>query len=780
MPRITSYRKKYRTWGFKKILKFFILICFVGVIFAIALLAYFAKDLPNPEELTGRTSVESTKIYDRTGKILLYDIHGEEKRTIIPFEEMSRYLKEATIVAEDSNFYHHFGLDFKGIARAFLSDLRGKKVSQGGSTITQQFIKNAILTPERTLSRKIREAILSIEMEIKYSKDEILGFYLNQVPYGSNAYGVEAAAQTFFNKKAKDLTLAESAILASLTKATAYYSPNGSHLEDLKTRQEYILDRMQQFKYITEQELNQAKKEEIRFAPASLGIKAPHFVMYVREYLEDKYGKDYIEKSGMKVYTTLDWDFQQIAEQTILEQVTKNIKNFNANNAALVAIDPKTGQILAMVGSRNYFGEPSPKGCIPGKNCLFEPNVNVTIRPRQPGSSFKPFVYATALKKGFTPDAVVFDLKTEFNSNCSTDGNQEKDQYGLGCYHPKNYDGKFRGPVIFRNALAQSLNVPSVKILYLAGVNETINTAQDMGINTLKDRSRYGLSLVLGGGEVKLIEETSAYGVFATEGIKNSPVAILKIETNKGELLEEYRNKPIKILEPQIARLISDILSDENARAPIFGSHSKLYIEERPTAVKTGTTQEYRDGWTVGFTPSLVVGVWAGNNNNTPMKNGDGSAVAAPIWNEFFKRAYAKKQETRNKERETNNYFNLPEQIEEFIKPEIIPTNKDVLNGKFANELNIKIDRISGKLATNLTPPETIEEKIYYQVHCILYYLNKDRPQEEGDGKDDPQFNNWESPVLKWVETLPNKETYNQQPPTEYDDFHLPKNNSSF
>lgn len=774
MPKITSYRKKYKTWGFKKVLKFFVLICFIGVIFLIVLLAYFAKDLPNPEELIGRISVESTKIYDRTGKILLYDIHGQEKRTIISFEEISQDLREATIVAEDSNFYHHFGLDFKGIIRAFLSDLKGQKISQGGSTITQQFIKNAILTPERTLSRKIREAILSIEMEIKYSKDEILGFYLNQVPYSSNAYGVEAAAQTFFNKRAKDLTIAESAILASLTKATTYYSPYGSHLEDLKTRQEYILDRMQQFGYITEEELSQAKKEEIRFAPASFGIKAPHFVMYIREYLEDKYGKDYIEKSGLKVYTTLDWDFQQIAEQAVLEQVNKNIKNYNANNAALVAIDPRTGQILAMVGSKDYFGEPSPKGCIPGKNCLFEPNVNVAIRSRQPGSSFKPFAYATAFKNGFTPDTVVFDLKTEFNPNCSADGSQGKDQYGLNCYHPKNYNGKFSGPVILRNALAQSLNIPSVKTLYLAGINETINTAQDMGINTLNDRSRYGLSLVLGGGEVKLIEETSAYGVFANDGVKNYPAAILKIETNKGETLEEYKNKPVKVLEPQIARLISDILSDENARTPIFGSNSKLYIKERPTAVKTGTTQEYKDGWTVGFTPSLVVGVWAGNNNNTPMRNGDGSAVAAPIWNEFFKKAYIKKQELRSKKQETNNYFDLPEQVEKFIKPEIISANKDILNGKFTNELIVNIDMVSGKLATNLTPPETIEERIYYRIHSILYYLNKDHPQEEGDGKNDPLFNNWESSILKWIETLTDKETYNQQPPTEYDDFHLP------
>jgi 1A family penicillin-binding protein len=786
MPRIKSYykgkraglgtrlklflfRKKYKKKRTRRFLKMVLLssvwllvLCFIGLI---GVFAYFAKDLPNPEEITERRVVESTKIYNRTGKILLYDVHGEEKRTIIPFKEIPQQVKNATLVIEDDNFYHHFGLDFKGIARAFLANLRGQKIAQGGSTITQQFIKNAILTPERTFTRKIKEAILAIEMEIKYSKDEIFDFYLNQVPYGSNAYGIEAAAQTFFNKSTKDLSIAESALLAALPQAPSYYSPYGSHFDELKARQEYILERMYKFGYITKEELNQAKEEDLEFAPVISTIKAPHFVMYVREYLEEKYGKEYMEKAGLKVYTTLDWDFQQFAEEIIAEEVEKNIKNYNAHNAALAAIDPKTGQILAMVGSKDYFAESLPKECKPGKNCLFEPNVNVTIRPRQPGSSFKPFAYATAFQKGFTPDAMIFDLETEFAVE------------GAESYKPQNYDGKFRGPVSFRQALAQSLNVPSVKILYLAGVNKTINTAQDAGIETLKDRSRYGLSLVLGGGEMKLLEETAAFSVFATEGIKHPLTSILKIEDGKGKILEEYKKKSTKILEPQITRLISDILSDEESRAPMFGSRSKLYLEERPVAAKTGTTQEYRDGWTIGYTPSLVVGVWAGNNDNTSMREGAGIYVAAPIWNEFMKRAYEFKIEEAKKERKekTENEFILPEEIEEFVEPEPIETNKDVLNGKFANEIRVKIDKISGKLATNLTPPDLIEERIYAQVHCILYYLDKNDPQGKDDGKNDSQFTNWEQPVIEWLNS-PGREIYNQEPPQEYDDVHILEN----
>jgi len=781
MPRLESYHKIHKISLFAKSgLKFlFWVFIFIFVIGVIAFV-YVLRDLPNPQSLAERNLAESTKIYDRTGKITLYDVHGEEKRTVIPFEEIPQFIKDATITVEDNNFYHHFGLDIRGIARSVFNNIigktiLGKKTSVGGSTITQQFIKNAILTSEKTYVRKIKEAILAIEIEMKYSKNEILGFYLNQVPYGSNTYGVEAAAQTFFNKNAKDLTLGESALLSALTQAPSYYSPYGSHFETTKARQEYVLQRMNELGYITKEQMENAKNEKLIFASPQSGMKAPHFVMYIKEYLEDKYGKNYIEEAGLKVYTTLDWDLQQIAEQAVKNGAETNGKKYNAQNAALAATDPKTGQILAMVGSKNYRAESFPEGCTPGKNCLFEPYVNVTTSPRQPGSSFKPFAYAMAFQKGFTPDTMLFDLKTEFNPNCSSDATQKKDQYGLECYHPKNYDNKFRGPISMKSSLAQSLNIPSVKTLYLAGVNETINLAQDMGIETLKDRSRFGLSLVLGGGEVRLLEETAAFGVFAADGIKNPIKAILKIENNKGEIIEQYKNEPQKILDPQIARLISDILSSEDARAPIFGYKSYLYINGIPVAAKTGTTQEYRDGWTVGYTPSLAVGVWTGNNDNTSINREPGAVIAAPIWNEFIKKSYAKKLELKTSTK-PENYFDLPGQPEEFTRPNPVIANKDVLSGNYITALRARIDKVSGKLATNLTPPDTIEEKTYPQIHCILEYVNRDDPQGDSNGKEDPQFKNWEQSVLGWVSALENGYLYNQNPPQEYDDIHVPGN----
>ncbi|MFH0906993.1 MAG: transglycosylase domain-containing protein [bacterium] len=542
------------------------LFCFViGFLGIIGLSAYFAKDLPNPSDMSQREIAQSTKIYDRTGQVILYDIHGEEKRTIVPFDEIPQYVKDATLVAEDDNFYHHIGLDIKAILRAALSNLKGQQINQGGSTITQQFIKNAYLggpQSERTYVRKIKEAILSLELERKYSKDEILQFYLNQVPYGSNAYGIEAASQTFFNKRAKELSLAESVFLASLPQAPSYYSPYGSHPEELGYRQEYIYERMIKFGYITKEQADQAKQEELEYAVQD-DLKAHHFVTMVQEYLEEKYNRTYadINMAGLKVYTTLDWDLQNVAEKAITDGADKN-EQYRASNAALVAIDPKTGQLLALVGSKDYK----------------EDQFNVATSPyRQPGSSFKPFAYAAAFNKGYSPETILFDLSTSFGNFGPGQGTE---------YRPNNYDLQFRGPISMRTALAQSINIPSVKTLYLAGVNETINLAQDMGITTLKDRQRYSLSLVLGGGEVKLLDETAAYGVFANEGIKNPISLILKIKDSQGNVLEEYKDKAIRVLKQQTARQINDILSDEAARAPMFGNHSKLYLPERPAAAK--------------------------------------------------------------------------------------------------------------------------------------------------------------------------------------------------
>ncbi|MBU1176837.1 MAG: PBP1A family penicillin-binding protein [Patescibacteria group bacterium] len=720
-----------------KIIISFIIFCFILTsLIGIGVFAYFVKDLPDPTKIDQRQITQSTKIYDRTGKVILYDIHGEEKRTVIPFEQIPQSIKDATIVIEDDNFYHHIGIDWKGILRAVLANFRGKKIAQGGSTITQQFIKNAYLggpQSERTYTRKIKEAILALIMERKYSKDEILNSYLNQVPYGSNAYGIEAASQTFFNKSASELTLAEIALLAALPQAPSYYSPYGSHLDELENRKNFILEKMITFGYITEDQANEAKEEKLKYA-SQMDLKAHHFVTMVQEYLEEKYGNLYtdINMAGLKVQTTLDWDLQQLAEEIITEKAIRNEEVYKASNAALVAIDPKTGQVITLVGSKNYD----------------EDQFNIATSPhRQPGSSFKPFAYAAAFKKGFTPETIVFDLQTNFGV------------FGASEYIPRNYDNKFRGPISLRSALAQSINIPAVKILYLAGVDETIKLAQNMGITTLKDRQRYGLSLALGGGEVKLIDETAAYGVFATEGVKYPTNIILKIEDANGDILEKYRENPTRVLDEQTSRQINDILSDDSARAPMFGNHSNLYLPGIPAAVKTGTTQDYADGWTIGYTPNLVTGVWAGNNDyNEKMKIGAaGASVAAPIWNEFMIKAYKLKTNENNRE---DNEFILPKIAENFTSPEsTTTTTKPMLNGQFAYNNNIKIDKISRKLATNLTPPDLIEEKAYQEIHSILYYINDQ----------DSQFEEWEKSVLEWA---PNQ----QKPPTEYDDVHTLEN----
>jgi len=750
----------------KSLFRLAVILFFAGLVLGFLAFAYFAKDLPSPANISQRQITESTKIYDRTGKILLYDIHGEEKRTIIPFDEIPQQMRQATLAIEDSNFYNHFGLDFKGILRSILYNIIGKKilgqqVSIGGSTLTQQFIKNAILTSEKTYTRKIKEAIFAVEMEIKYSKDEIFGFYLNQVPYGSNAYGVEAAAQTFFNKNAKDLTLGEAALLASLTQAPSYYSPYGSHVDVLKARQEYVLDRMQKLGYISEEESEAAKQEKLKFAPAKSGIKAPHFVMYIKEYLEAKYGREAMETGGLKVTTTLDWDLQKTAEEIIHNGAVSNWKNYKARNAALVALDPKTGQILAMVGSYDYFDLDN------------DGNVNVALRDRQPGSSFKPFAYATAFQKGYTPDTVLFDLKTEFNPNCPSSAAQEKDEYGLDCYHPGDYDDKLRGPVTARQALAQSLNIPSVQMLYLAGIPETIKTAKALGITTLNDPERYGLSLVLGGGEVKLLDEVAAYGVFANDGVKNQTAPILKVEDKDGQTLEEYKNESDKVLEPQIARLISNILSDNNSRAPVFGQNSALYFADRPVAAKTGTTQGYRDAWTLGYTPSLAVGVWVGNNNNSPMaRAGAGIAAAGPLWHDFIAQAYKIKSTDCGEE----PAFCLSKGVEQFLQPDPISTNKPMLYGSYITNRTVKIDKTSGQLATSQTPPELIQEKVFQEVHCPLYYLQKDDPlgDSPSNPSDDPQFKNWEAAVLAWLGQQ--NQSYNQKAPSQNDQLHTKQN----
>lgn len=738
---------------YRKILKAGISVSLAAFFVLGGVIIVWAISLPMPDlkSFENRKIVESTKIYDRTGKVLLYDIHQNISRTIISFGEIPRYVKNATVAMEDSEFYQHKGVNWEAIIRAFLVNITSGSIQQGGSTITQQLAKNAFLTSERSLSRKIKELILAIKMEKTFSKEEILNFYLNEVPYGGSNYGVEAASQSFFGKKARDLTLAESAYLAALLRAPTYYSPYGNHRNELINRKNLVIERMFKLGFISEEEKKQAKEESPYFAnKTEQNIKAPHFVMYIKGYLEEKYGKDIVEEGGLNAITTLDWDLQKKAEELAAQYGEENEKKFNAKNLGLTAIDPKTGQILVMVGSRDYF------------NTEKEGNFNVVLAKRQPGSSFKPFVYATAFKKGYTPETVLFDLETEFNSSCNPDGTPKEGVDEKECYRPQNYDEKYRGPITLREALAQSINIPSVKTLYLAGISDSIKTARDLDITTLSDPSRYGLTLVLGGGETMLIEMTGAYSVFANDGFKNSITSILKVENNKGEILEQFISQPTQALDTNISRTITDILSDNNARTPAFGSQSYLYFPGREVAVKTGTTNDYRDAWVIGYTPNFALGVWAGNNDNSPMEKKVAGFIAAPFWNAFFKEVFK----------------SLPE--EKFTKPISSENNlKPVLKGEWKGNISYLIDSISKKRATEFTPKELIEEKILTQVHSIFYWIDKNNPlgPPPQNPSLDPQFELWEKPVRDWVKKQNIKEESLEDIPQDFDDVHLPEYN---
>ncbi len=602
------------------------------------LFIYYAKDLPRPERFIEREMVQSTKIYDRTGEVLLYELYGEERRKAVPLETMPEHLKQAVIAAEDSNFYKHFGIDLKGMARSALMNLKIMRPVYGGSTISQQLIRSTFFTLEKTAERKVREIILSLEMERRYSKDQILEWYLNQVPLGQNAYGVETASQTYFNKPVSEISLPEAAVLAALIRSPYGLSPyNENTKEELMIRKNHVLERMFQEGFLTKEEKEEAKDEEIEFTEIKIQLKAPYFTLWVVEQLKEKYGESFLREKGLKVYTSLDWELQKIAERVTREGVERN-KIYNAHNAGFVSISPKTGEVLAMtVGKGDYYAEPFPEGCVSGVDCLFDPKFNVVIGTktgvgRQPGSAFKPFVYAAAFEKGYSDQHTVVDEQTNFGV------------WGGKPYIPRNYDGLFRGPVTLRSALAQSLNIPSVKALvYLAGIEYSVDFAKRLGITTLKHSSSfYGPSLVLGGGEVKLLDMASAYGVFATEGLRVSPFAILKIEDSYGNIIEENKKTPRRVLEIEVARLMNDVLSDNEARSPIFGPRSNMFFENYQVAAKTGTTDNSRDGWIIGYTPSIVTGVWVGNNNNVPMTSLAAESLAGPIFHSFMREALLK------------------------------------------------------------------------------------------------------------------------------------------
>lgn len=570
---------------------------------------FFTKDLPSPKQLDSRQIPQTTKILDRNGE-LLYNVYTDQNRTLVPLEQIGDNLKKATIAIEDKDFYKHKGFDVYGITRAFRKTVFQGQV-QGGSTITQQLVKTAFLSPERTIDRKIKELYLAFRVEMAFPKDRILEMYLNQVPFGGTAFGVEAASEQYFGKNVKDLTLAQSALLAGLPAAPSYYSPFGQDPKRAKERQILVLNRMVEENYISKEEAQKAADEKLEFRSAETNIKAPHFVMYVREYLAQKYGETAAAQGGLKVTTTLDLETQEEAQKIVRENID-SLKRYNVGNGAALVTEPKTGKILAMVGSKDFFDQTT------------DGNVNVTIANRQPGSSIKPINYATALEhKLITPATIILDVATTFSG-------------GPKPYRPVNYDGRFHGPVSVRNALGNSYNIPAVKVLAINTVGAMIAQARKMGITTFEDESRYGLSLTLGGGEVKMTEMATAFGVFANSGERIDLTPILKVEDSKGRVLEEFKQKSgEKVLSAEASYLISSILSDNGARSAAFGGASQLVVKGKTVAVKTGTTDDKRDNWTLGYTPNYLVAVWVGNNDNKPMNPSITSGVtgAAPIWN---------------------------------------------------------------------------------------------------------------------------------------------------
>jgi penicillin-binding protein 1C len=676
------------------ILSIFVL-CIAGVLIWVSSIG-----LPDFNDFENRIVQKSTQLYDRTGTVLLYDIHKDFKRTVIPFDQMGENIKKATLALEDDRFYSHSGIRPLSILRAVYANIMAAgKTTQGGSTITQQIIKNTLLSSEKTVTRKIKEWILAIKIEQKLSKDEILTIYLNESPYGGTIYGVEQASQSYFGKSAKDLTIAEAAYIASIPQRPTYFSPFGKNTDKLLARKDFALLRMKNLGYITEEEYLAAKSQEIKIIPGeSRNIKAPHFVFYVQDYLIDTFGEDRVNQGGLKVITTLDYELQKKAEELVKEGALANKAAYNAENMGMVGIDPNTSQILFMVGSRDYFDKD------------IDGAYNIATAKRQPGSSFKPVVYALAFEKGFLPETILFDVSTEFNPSCSP--NHVPLTPGAICYAPKNYTGLFYGAVPIKKALGSSLNIPAVQTLYMVGLSNAIKFAKDLGISTFEgDGSRYGLSLVLGGAEVKLLELTNAYGVFANEGIYRKETGILSVIESSGQVLEEYKPSPgRRVMDANTANKISNVLADDSNRTLVFAPRSSLYVGGRNVAAKTGTTNNNKDAWILGYTKTLAIGAWAGNNDGRPMTD-TGSTIAGPVWNKMFTYVL--------------NTF-----------PETYPD-------------------------TPFTPPSP--EKDYDTInpiirgslpgyHSSLFYIDKNNPRGPSpkNPASDPQFANWESAVVSY------------------------------
>lgn len=725
--------KRSHTWWFKTLGKTVLIVGGTGLIAGTIMVAVISRDLPDPNSVNALSAAQSTKIYDRTGTHLLYEVYQDQKRTTVPLSEISPYLPKAFIAIEDKYFFEHNGIRVTSILRAGFNNIIGRKVGSGGaSTLTQQFIKNAIVGDERSLFRKLKEAILAIRLERKYSKDEILAMYLNQIPLGSTNYGVESAAQSYFHKSAKNLTLAESAAMAAMNQAPSRYLNNN---EALRGRRDTVIRLMHDQGYITEEEMKQAQSETLRMYRNSGIFAAPHFVLHVKQQLADQFGEKVVDTGGLKVITSLDYDKQVLAEQIVKQQGEKFAKQANANNASLVAIDPKTAQVLALVGSRDFSDE-----TIDGQY-----NVAMLGR-RQPGSSFKPFVYLAAFEKGFTPETVLYDVKTDFDTR---DGET---------YSPKNYDNKEHGLLTMRSALQNSLNIPAVKTMYLVGEKNTFDFAKRFGYSTFSGKE--GLSLVLGGGEVSLLEHTNAYATLADNGVYHLPVTILKVSNADGSTLLEWQpNEGSEAVKPEMAALISNVLSDDPARALVFGLNSNVTLPDRPVAAKTGTTNDSKDAWTMGYVPSLATGVWVGNTIPKSMKGG-GNMLAGVIWNQFMRAALK----------------DVP--AEQFPEPLVSDATKPVLAGSVGG-ITLKINSLTGRIANSSTPENVIVERSYLPQHDILHYVNKDDPRGPipTNPAEDSQYQTWENALQDWFvrqNASGTPVTFND-PPTEYDSTGSPE-----
>ncbi len=707
-------------------------VCFmVGTVVAL----WVSRELPDPNKLTNRQIAESTKIYDHTGQHLLYEVYQNQKRTVVELDQISPWVPKATIAVEDKHFYEHKGIRIVSIFRAGFNNLIGRREGGGGgSTLTQQLIKNALVGNERTLYRKVKEALLAIRLERAYSKDQILKLYLNEIPYGSTNYGIESAAQSYFHKSAKDLTLPEAAILAALPKAPSRYLNNPTAL---KTRRDTVLRLMFEQGYITEDEKDAAQNATTTPDTKAGIFDAPHFVEYVKRLLTDQFGDQLVDTGGLKVITTLDYDKQKLAEKIVRENGDKFVKESNANNAALVAIDPHTAQILAMVGSRDYT------------NRDIGGTFNEVVDDRrQPGSSFKPFVYTAAFEKGYTPDTVLYDVKTDFDLRSGND-----------TYIPKNYDGKEHGLVTMRKALQGSLNIPAVKTMYLVGAKETVEFAKRFGYTTFTGEP--DLTIVLGGHEVSMMEHANAYATLANGGVYHAPVSILSVTSPQGEKLFEWQpNDGTEAVKPELAALTTSVLTDNQARAFIFGLSNNLVLPDRLVAAKTGTTNNNVDAWTLGYVPSLAVGVWVGNTpKHTPMKAG-GNKLAGVIWNQFMRAALQA----------------VPP--EDFLAPPLNDAEKPVLRGA-DDGIVLPINKLTGKIAPSTTPENLIERRTYLPPHDILHYVNKDDPRGPipDHPESDPQYLNWEQALHDWVQRQQDAgvTVTLEEPLTEYDALQSPE-----